>query len=356
MSIPLIAGLGPQELIIIAVVLVLLFGAKKLPELARGSGQALRIFKAETKALHEDDDKTDPRAAGHRRAQRGAASTPTPRRTAARASAAPTPRLSLGRGLLDRRCLRPLPGEAAEPRRRRRPDGTCRPLPGAARPAAARVTVLIVAIIVALVFYDQIFEFVTCAVQRGALALDQKPRRQASISSDDRRPADAPAQAVHVRGDRRDLAVLAVADLGVHPARPEPTRAQVELDLHRVAGPLFLAGMALGFYVMPKGLAVLIGFTPAQRGEPGGVRRATSASSPGCCWSSGSRSRSRCSWSCSTSPASSRASAGALPPVDHPRHLRVRRGRDPVHRPVLDADAGRARCWCSSGSPRSSRG
>ena len=60
MSIPLIAGLGPQELIIIAVVLVLLFGAKKLPELARGSGQALRIFKAETKALGEDDDKKSP--------------------------------------------------------------------------------------------------------------------------------------------------------------------------------------------------------------------------------------------------------------------------------------------------------
>ena len=30
---------------------MLLFGAKKLPELARGSGQALRIFKAETKGL-----------------------------------------------------------------------------------------------------------------------------------------------------------------------------------------------------------------------------------------------------------------------------------------------------------------
>ena len=56
MSIPLIAGLGPQELIIIAVVLVLLFGAKKLPELARGSGRALRIFKAETKGLLDDDD------------------------------------------------------------------------------------------------------------------------------------------------------------------------------------------------------------------------------------------------------------------------------------------------------------
>ena len=36
---------------------MLLFGAKKLPELARGSGRALRIFKAETKGLLEDDDK-----------------------------------------------------------------------------------------------------------------------------------------------------------------------------------------------------------------------------------------------------------------------------------------------------------
>jgi len=35
---------------------VLLFGAKKLPELARGSGRALRIFKAETKGLVDDDE------------------------------------------------------------------------------------------------------------------------------------------------------------------------------------------------------------------------------------------------------------------------------------------------------------
>ena len=55
--IPLIAGLGPTELIIIVGILVLLFGAKKLPELARGSGRALRIFKAETKGLLEDDEK-----------------------------------------------------------------------------------------------------------------------------------------------------------------------------------------------------------------------------------------------------------------------------------------------------------
>ena len=51
-------NLGPTEIILILLVLVLLFGAKKLPELARGSGRALRIFKAETKGLIDDDERT----------------------------------------------------------------------------------------------------------------------------------------------------------------------------------------------------------------------------------------------------------------------------------------------------------
>src|SRR3954467_544371 len=54
--VPLLAGLGVPELLISVGILVLLFGASKLPELARGSGRALRIFKAETKGLLEDDD------------------------------------------------------------------------------------------------------------------------------------------------------------------------------------------------------------------------------------------------------------------------------------------------------------
>ncbi|HVH95263.1 MAG: Sec-independent protein translocase subunit TatA [Nocardioidaceae bacterium] len=54
--VPLVAGIGPPEIILIILVIVLLFGAKKLPELARGSGRALRIFKAETKGLMDDDD------------------------------------------------------------------------------------------------------------------------------------------------------------------------------------------------------------------------------------------------------------------------------------------------------------
>lgn len=53
--------IGAPEIILILAVVVLLFGAKKLPELARGSGRALRIFKAETKGLVDDDeDKTAP--------------------------------------------------------------------------------------------------------------------------------------------------------------------------------------------------------------------------------------------------------------------------------------------------------
>jgi sec-independent protein translocase protein TatA len=51
-----IGGLGTPELLIILAVVILLFGAAKLPELARGSGRALRIFKAETKGLMDDDD------------------------------------------------------------------------------------------------------------------------------------------------------------------------------------------------------------------------------------------------------------------------------------------------------------
>lgn len=55
----LVGGLGGMELLIILAVLVLLFGASKLPELARGSGQALRIFKSETKGLMDSDSDKD---------------------------------------------------------------------------------------------------------------------------------------------------------------------------------------------------------------------------------------------------------------------------------------------------------
>lgn len=55
-------GIGAPEILIILGVVVLLFGGKKLPELARGSGKALRIFKTEVSSLHDDDDEKKPEA------------------------------------------------------------------------------------------------------------------------------------------------------------------------------------------------------------------------------------------------------------------------------------------------------
>ena len=49
---------GLEWLVILAIV-VLVFGAAKLPDLARSSGQALRIFKTETKGLRDDDKDDD---------------------------------------------------------------------------------------------------------------------------------------------------------------------------------------------------------------------------------------------------------------------------------------------------------
>ncbi|MBM7775091.1 sec-independent protein translocase protein TatA [Actinokineospora baliensis] len=49
-------NLGPWEILIIAVVIVLLFGARKMPAMARSLGQSMRILKAETKGMRADDE------------------------------------------------------------------------------------------------------------------------------------------------------------------------------------------------------------------------------------------------------------------------------------------------------------
>lgn len=38
-------GIGPMEMVLIFLVILLLFGAKRLPELAKGLGQGIREFK-----------------------------------------------------------------------------------------------------------------------------------------------------------------------------------------------------------------------------------------------------------------------------------------------------------------------
>ena len=48
-------SLKPWHVIVLVVVLVVLFGAKRLPDAARSLGRSMRILKAETRGLQEDD-------------------------------------------------------------------------------------------------------------------------------------------------------------------------------------------------------------------------------------------------------------------------------------------------------------
>ncbi|KHF38595.1 twin-arginine translocase TatA/TatE family subunit [Halalkalibacter okhensis] len=50
-------GLGAGSIALIAIVALLIFGPKKLPELGKAAGNTLREFKNATKGLADEDDK-----------------------------------------------------------------------------------------------------------------------------------------------------------------------------------------------------------------------------------------------------------------------------------------------------------
>jgi twin arginine-targeting protein translocase, tatA/E family len=52
--IPLFMGLGGKEILVIAVIILLLFGGKKIPELMKGIGSGIKEFK---KSVKDDDTK-----------------------------------------------------------------------------------------------------------------------------------------------------------------------------------------------------------------------------------------------------------------------------------------------------------
>ena len=70
MNTMLAAMLGGWEIVLILAVVLILFGAKKLPELAKGLGQGIKEFKKATKdvrsdlenAMNDDDDHLSPPA------------------------------------------------------------------------------------------------------------------------------------------------------------------------------------------------------------------------------------------------------------------------------------------------------
>lgn len=51
----LLGPLGPAEVMIILVIILILFGARKLPELAKGLGQGIKEFKKATREIDEED-------------------------------------------------------------------------------------------------------------------------------------------------------------------------------------------------------------------------------------------------------------------------------------------------------------
>ena len=50
-------GLGPWEIILILAVVLVLFGAKKLPELAKGMGQGIKEFKKASRGVNDELEK-----------------------------------------------------------------------------------------------------------------------------------------------------------------------------------------------------------------------------------------------------------------------------------------------------------
>ena len=54
-------GLGTQELVIILVIALFIFGAKKLPEVGKGLGKSIREFKSSLSGEGENEDSSKPK-------------------------------------------------------------------------------------------------------------------------------------------------------------------------------------------------------------------------------------------------------------------------------------------------------
>ena len=125
------------------------------------------------------------------------------------------------------------------------------------------VTVLVVAFCVALFFYDQLLELVMRPYNHAQESLGGKVDTTAYIKG-----ATGPlllqmklsgVAAVVVSSPYWLLEIWRFIMPGLHPHEKRWTKI-----FAAIAGPLFLIGVATGYYVLPKGLDVLIGFTPAK--------------------------------------------------------------------------------------------
>jgi sec-independent protein translocase protein TatC len=120
---------------------------------------------------------------------------------------------------------------------------------------------LVVATIVALFFYDQLFQLILDPYNEARRLLGQGTQTQAVITG-----VGTPLllqlkicgiAAVVVTSPLWLYEIWAFIVPGLHRNERRWTRI-----FAATAGPLFICGVALGYYVLPKGIAALIGFTP----------------------------------------------------------------------------------------------
>jgi sec-independent protein translocase protein TatA len=76
----LFGSLGTPEIVIIVLAILLLFGGKKLPELARGLGRSLRIFKEEVNGAKQEFQKSMDSESGEEKKPQEPTSTTTPQK------------------------------------------------------------------------------------------------------------------------------------------------------------------------------------------------------------------------------------------------------------------------------------
>ena len=124
------------------------------------------------------------------------------------------------------------------------------------------VLVLALAFVAGLFFYDQLLAFVQGPYNKAQQVLGDSVDTQAYIKG-----AAGPLllqlklsgiAALVLTSPYWLYQIWAFIVPGLHPREKRWTRVFVA-----IAGPLFITGVAVGYYVLPKGLEVLIGFTPA---------------------------------------------------------------------------------------------
>lgn len=69
---------SPWKILIVAVVIIVLFGSRKLPDAARSLGKSMRILKKEVSSMHDDEEQADDKSAQGTAAELPASTPPAP--------------------------------------------------------------------------------------------------------------------------------------------------------------------------------------------------------------------------------------------------------------------------------------